>query len=449
MTEVRSDDFTLIASIEDVIPLYQGSGKPPFIGFETEIYLYKDGSIAASPQECATLLEALRKQGHSPQLEMASAIEYASPALPATEVEKLNNTIENSWRDYIHTITQQGLIPADTSILPFTTLDSAGKNVVNRDRARGLVKGMKLFKDPAFLKVTLLCASTQVSLDFRDPDDLYRTLASGYALSPAIFGIFANHPPTIEGKSAAIDFNPRASFYEAFGDCGGIAKTLLEASNGDDFIRRHIQQVFNNEMLYYYDAQKNIVWPEKPVTFEELKKIGLNTRSNYDLSESFLYNDLKVCNIRNAEGIPTGKRIEVRGFDAGALGVKAAVPFIHALLRDPASREAVEGLLLSYGVHHTQEGWQKKITAARHAVGHHGGKYLDVPFGQRPDGKSGTLHDFCRDLGEILQLYVARHPALDKSLQPVISICKTGISQAEEKAHTARQKGGKICPPTP
>ena len=78
---------------------------------------------------------------------------------------------------------------------------------------------------------------------------------------------------------------------------------------------------------------------------EELKALGLNTRSNYDLAETFVYTDYKVCNIRNSEGKPIGKRVEVRGFDAGELGALAAVPFCHALLRDPAGRGAVQGLL--------------------------------------------------------------------------------------------------------
>jgi hypothetical protein len=445
MTDVRNDDFTLIHSIDDVIPFYRGNGQTDAeqrIGFETEICLYRKGTdgkpAAATSQECAKRLRLLQARGLDAQLEMASAVEYASPALPVTETAALNAEISKSWKAYQRAIADCGLIASDAALLPFVTLQSARDNIVDRDRARGLVKGMSLFKDPAFLKVTLLCTSTQVSLSFRDAEDLYGLLSTGYALSGVIFGVFGNYPAYIEGKDERIAINPRAAFYEDFGKDGGIPESFLQAKDGGDFIRRHARQVFNTEMLFYYDADKNIVWPEKPVKFEDLSAIGLNTRSNYDLAESFVYSDIKVCNIRDGEGRPTGKRIEVRGFDAGAAGAHAAVPFIHAVLRDPRSRDAVHGLLADYGLLTDQDGWQKRMTDARHAVAHHGGRYLDVPFGTRPDGTAGNLCAFCQSLGDILGQYAARNPDLANALAPVIRICETGLSQAEQKARQTK-----------
>ena len=445
MTEVRSDDFTLIHSIDDVVLLYQGNGldaQEQYIGFETEIYLYRKGAdgkpVAATPQECAALLQHLKNLGHAPQLEMASAVEYASPPFRVTQVPQLVAEIGASWEAYQQAIRDHGLIASDAALLPFVTLESAGQNIVDRDRARGLVKGMALFKAPEFLKVTLLCASTQVSLSYKDTDDLYGLLAAGYALSAPIYALFGNYPAFIEGKAERIDFNPRAAFYEAFGEQGGIPQSFLEAQDGDDLIRNHARQVFGTELLFYYDHDKNLVWPEKPVTFEELKKLGLNTRSNYDLAESFIYSDLKICNIRDENGVPTGKRIEVRGLDAGELGVKAGVPFIHAALRDPETRLQVEGLLQDYGLTPGQEGWQQRIVAARHAAAYHGGRYLDVPFGVHADGTSGNLKEFCRELGTILELHAQRNPGVAERLKPLTEICRTGATLAGQKAAQTR-----------
>ncbi len=441
MTDVSNDNTTLITSIEEVIPFYKGNGFPldkQYIGFETEIGVYKKGPdgkpIGASTQDTTELLQYLKDLGHDAQLEMASAVEYASPPFRVTEVQQLVKEIKKSWDDYHAAIAAKGFKANDASFFPFATLKSAEGNLVDRDRARGLVKGMKLHKAIEFLKVTLLASSTQVSLSYKDPADLYDLLITGYALQGPIFALFANYPPFIEGSDKRVDYNPRAAFYEAFGDQGSIPKTLLEAKDGDDFIRRHVQQVFENPLLYYYDSKGSIVWPEKPVTFRQLKDLGLNTRSNYDLSESFLYPDIKVCNIRDEEGHPVGKRIEIRGLDAGELGVQAGAPFIHAVLRDPETHLQVKALLAEYGLTPDQEGWQERIVAARHNASYHGGKYLDVTFGIRANGKPGNLRDFSRDLADILQLYAQRNPAIQKELQPLIDIAKSGLSQAELKS---------------
>lgn len=435
MTDIKNDDFTLIHSIEDVIPLYKGNHLPlprQRIGFETEICLYrkdKDGNpVAATSQECSALLALVKSRGHQPQLEMASAIEYASPAFRVTEAGALTRHIVDSFNDYLKAIDDSGLKASDASLAPFITLESAGQNLVDRDRARGLVKGMALFKAPEFLKVTLLCTSTQVSLSYKDTDDLFDLLSTAYALQPVIYGLFANYPAFIEGKDEKIGFNPRAKFYEAFGKDGGIPESFLAAKNGDEFIENHAKQVFDTDMLFYKDKNNNLIWPEKPVKFRDLAAIGLNTRSNYDLAESFIYSDLKVCNIRDENGTPTGKRVEVRGFDAGAFGVETAVPFIHAVLRDEETNARVKGLLLDYGIAPGLPDFAEKITAARAAMADHGGKFLDVPFG------NGTLKDFCRDLGKILEAHAARNPEVAPYIAKITDICASGTPIAEQKA---------------
>jgi len=445
MTDVRNDNTTLINSIDEVIPLYKGNGLPldkQTIGFETEIGVYKKGPdgnpVGASTQDTSALLQYLKSLGHDAQLEMASAVEYASQPFRVTEVPRLVDQIKKAWQDYTGAIAAKGFKVNDASFFPFATLKSAEGNLVDRDRARGLVKGMKLHKAVEFLKVTLLATSTQISLSYKDPTDLHDLLTTGYALQAPLFALFGNYPAFIEGSDKRVDYNPRAAFYEAFGEVGSIPKTLLEAKGGDDFIRRHAQQVFENPLLYYYDSAGTIVWPEKPITFAQLKKLGLNTRSNYDLSETFLYPDIKVCNIRDEEGRAVAKRIEIRGFDAGELGAKASAPFIHALLRDPEASLQVKALLAEYGLTPDQEGWQERIVSARHKAAYHDGKYLDVTFGIRPDGKPGNLKAFSRELADILQLYAQRNPALKESLQPLIDIARSGVSQAELKSRRTK-----------
>lgn len=439
MTDVRKDDKTLIHSIEDVLPLYAGNNLPPAhqtIGMETEISLFKfdaDGNpVGASAKDCADLQALLVARGHTAQLEMASAIEYASNPHRVGDIAVLMAEIKDSWQAFRQAIAERGLVDFDGAQLPFATLESAKANLVDRDRARGLVEGMGRFKPEEFLKVTLLCTSTQVSLSYSDSNDLYRLLTTGYALSPVLFGLFANHAPVIENGKDATAGHPRGQWYGAFGDVGGIPESLLSAKNGDDFIRLHCAQVFTTDMLFYYDAAGEIVWPEKPLSFSALAEKGLNTKSNYDLAETFIYHDIKVCNLRDENGIATGKRIELRALDAGSLGVFSGVPALVALLRDEQTFAALSGLLDSYGMTPAHEDFAQNLLASRAAAVNHDGRYLDVAFG------NGNLRDFCRDLADILDLHASRHPEMAEYLSPAINVAKKGQPPAQQTALSAK-----------
>lgn len=444
MTDIRKDNTALIHSIEDVLALYAGNALPAekqTIGMETEISLYRrlpDGTLAgATAKECFDLLAPLREQGQAPQLEMASALEYASPAFRVTELARMNRQVAEDYAVFLDAIAAAGLHTGSAQ-LPFATLASARKNLVDRERARGLVEGMRRFKHESFLKVTLLCASTQVSVSYADSDDLYRTLATGYALSPVIFALFANHPAFIEGGRDVRGEHPRATWYGYFGEVGGIPASFLDAADGDDFIRRHAGQVFTNEMLFYYDADGEVVWPEKPLPFAALAEIGLNTRSNYDLSESFLYHDLKVCNIRDENGVPTGKRVEFRGFDGGAVSTLSAHAFTGLLLRDAESRDQLQGLLLAYGMTPDCEDFRDNLISSRYAAARHNGYFMDVRYGR------GRLDGFCQELAALLLRTAERNPEAASTLHPLIEIARTGKSLAQVTAEATPDYAGSL-----
>lgn len=431
MTEVRKDDKRLIHSPADVHAQYAGNGLPAAaqtIGMETEICLYHrapHGRLrGASARECFNLVAGLTAAGYPAQLEMASALEYASPAFGVTDLARMNATVSQDYAVFLQAIAAAGL-SVGTAQLPFATLETARANLVDRERARGLVEGMSRFKHPSFLKVTLLCTSTQVSLSYADADDLYQTLAIGYALSPVIFALFADHPAFVDGGKDTRATHPRAAWYGDFGAVGGIPDSFLQASDGADFIRRHAEQVFANEMLFYYDAEGTVVWPEKPLPFRDLATIGLNTQSNYDLAESFLYHDLKVCNIRDENGVPTGKRVEFRGFDGGTLGALTAHGFIGLLLRDPPTTNTLQHLLRRYGMTPDCADFAENLVTAREAAAHHGGKFMDVRYGR------GNLKAFCAELAEVLYHAASSQPALlTGPLQTLLGVARTGCSRA-------------------
>jgi hypothetical protein len=95
-------------------------------------------------------------------------------------------------------------------------------------------------------------------------------------------------------------------------------------------------------------------------------------------------------------------------------------------------------LLHDYGLATDQPGWQDRLEKGRHAAAFHGGKYLNVPYGLRPDGSQGSLRDFTRDLGRILARYAARNPGVAEALKPLIEIAETGVPLAQQKARATR-----------
>src|SRR5690606_8736374 len=125
VTDVSKDDLGLVHDAGDVISLYRGNGLPECeqrIGMEREIFMYRRGDdgnpVAATAQECLHVANALKSAGHAPQLEIASAIEYASPAFCVTETTPLLREITQALGDYDAAIQAQGLVRNDGAMAP-------------------------------------------------------------------------------------------------------------------------------------------------------------------------------------------------------------------------------------------------------------------------------------------------------------------------------------------
>lgn len=129
MTDVRNDNTTLIHCIDDVLPLYAGNGlgaDKQTIGMETEISLYRrnaDGSLSgASAKECAGLVNTLKAKGYTAQLEMASAVEYASNAYRVSDLAAMSRDVRNDYAVFRQHIEDAGMHTGSAQ-LPFATLD--------------------------------------------------------------------------------------------------------------------------------------------------------------------------------------------------------------------------------------------------------------------------------------------------------------------------------------
>jgi hypothetical protein len=148
---------------------------------------------------------------------------------------------------------------------------------------------------------------------------------------------------------------------------------------------------------------------------------GLNTQSNYELAETFIYNDVKICNLRDAEANVVGKRIEVRPADSGLHQPFSVLLLTAALVPDGKTAEAFDNLLKEYGITGNPPKDAPILLANRRAAVDHDGWYMDVEFGRDPaTGKTRSLRDFAADLAGL----VATHYANDKAASPdVAKLC--------------------------
>jgi hypothetical protein len=403
MTDVQKTNRTKISSIADALPLYapppaEYTGK---MGVEVEMALIRPGKgkpAVPSALEMQALQGKLKSQGFDAQLEPAGVIEYASPAYAAGDTAPLLKKLKADIAIFGKAAADAGLSRVPFSIVPTTTKEEALGNMVSRERLQVSLKAMQEIFDENTLRLPMLTSSVQTSFSPKDAEEMFRMTYRAYALTPLLMAACNSFSGYIVNEEERQDCLPRGKYYLGYGDAGGISPAFLNASDGAEFIRNHIEAVFNVPMHFAYDLDGGLIpaSKENPITFENLVRQGLNTQSNYELAESFLYNDVKICNLRDETGAVIGKRMEVRGADSGFdQPVMAALLAVTLIPPGPAA-EAFDALLKDYGFTGDPKADAALFTASRAAAVDHGGKFMDVPFG------TGRLRDFAQDVASII-----------------------------------------------
>lgn len=406
MTDVQKTKTQKITSIEDALPLY---APPPVaytgrMGAEVEIPLMKPGKnkpalpTAAEMQELQTVLKA---KGFDAQLEPAGVLEYASPAYVTGDTASLLKQVKIDLGVFEGAANDDGFKRSPFSIVPTTTKEDALGNMVSRERLQVSLKAMQEIFDENTLRLPMLTSSVQTSFSPKDPDEMFSMVYRAYALTPLLMAATASSSGYIVNEDKQLDYLPRGKYYLGYGDAGGISPAFLKSENGAEFTRNHIEEVFNAPMHFAYNTDGSIIPSSKEdrLTFGKLVQRGLNTLSNYELAETFLYNDVKVCNLRDEEGKTIGKRMEVRGADSGIDQPVMAIILSATLVPEGPAAKAFDALLKDYGFTGNPKADAELFLTSRAAVVDNGGKFMDVAFG------NGRLRDFAQDVAGIIATY--------------------------------------------
>jgi hypothetical protein len=432
MTDVVKSKNALIHTAADARALYHAApaGFQGKVGMEVEMALYRaDGNKPVIPTaaEMTKLYNDLKAKGFDAQLEAAGVLEYASPPAPLSDVAGLVQVIKQDLEAFRAEAAAAGFTRAPFCVMPTTTTQEALARRVSRERLEASLAALPEVVGPQTVNIPLLTTGVQASFSPKDDEEMFRMAGRAYALTPLLMACMDSSSGFAENGEARRDLNIRAAYYSAYGDAGGIAESFLTAENAQDYIDRHIKAVFETPMFFAYDLDGSLVKSTRDnvLTFAKLAEKGLNTQSNYELAESFIYNDVKICNLRDAAGQVVGKRLEVRAADSGLHQPVSTLLLTAALIPDGKTADAFDSLLKDYGFTGHPPTDTALLRKAHHDVTYHEGKFMNVAFG------TGRLRDFAADVAGL----VAAHYETEKSLSPDVSklaeILLTGKSDAQ------------------
>ncbi len=439
MTDVQKTNTRKISSINDALGLYapppvQYTGK---LGIEVEMALIdaRAGTPAVpGPAEMQKLQDTLKAKGYDAQLEPAGVLEYASPATTPDGIAGLIATIKNDMDIFTAAANAEGLTRVPFSIVPTTTEQDALDKTVSRPRLQVSIGAMKEIFPPNTLRLPLLTSAVQTSFSPKDADEMFDMANRAYALTPLLMATCNSLSGYVVNEDKKLGEIPRAKYYEGYGRAGGLSEAFLKATNGQQFIENHIREVFQAPMHFAYDLDGNLFPASKkePITFEGLMAKGLNTQSNFELAESFLYNDIKICNLRDDAGAVVGKRLEVRGADSGIDQPVMAALLTAAIVPTGESAQAFNALLAEYGFTGNPVQDAPLLKAGRDAVVNHNGKFMDVEFGCDPQtGKPRSLREFAADVAGLVAKRYEREPALSADVSRLVDVLLTGNCDAK------------------
>lgn len=429
MTDVKKDSTRTIATPADARDLY---APPPaamtgMMGVEVEMALYRvdNGSIRIpSPAVMAQLQTALRDQGHDAQLEAAGVLEYASRPAKTAKAGALLADVARDLDVFTQTVNAAGYTVAPYSILPTTTRDDALKNMASRERLVTSIGAMHKIFPKTTVEIPLLTAGIQTSFSPADADEMFAMTRRAYLLTPILIALANASAGFVKNGVKPVRQNYRMRLYDGYSEAGGISPAFKKAVDGKSFIDAHIDAVFAAPMHFAYrpDGTLEAASPENPLTFAGLVARGWNTQSNYELAESFLYNDIKICNLRDAKGNVMGKRMEVRAADAGPReNVARAVLLTAALVPAGPAADAFEALCGKYGFTGTPADMAELLETSRNAAIDHNGKFTDVAYG------TGHLRDFCQWLAPIVQKHYAGDATVNAAqLEDLCGVLRSG-----------------------
>lgn len=437
MTDVKKGNVRLIRSEHEARELYKPTppGMNNKIGLEVEMPLWRRGKKKPdipTAKEMLAMQEELRARGFDAQLEASGVLEYASAPVAIKDVAKLINRARQDIAVFEETAKQHGYSRAPYCIVPTTTLQDALDNKVPRERLETALAVLNDIYPPGSARIPLITTGVQANFSPRSLDELFNMTRRGYALTPLLIAAMNSSSGYIENEPERREQHLRSIFYEAHKEAGGISRAFLVSKDAESFIRNHVKEVMDVPMYFAYANDGSLIRSTKGdiLTFRKLMERGLNTLSNYELAETFLYNDIKITNIRGKDGDVAGKRVEVRAADSGIHQPFSTLLLTAALIPDGPTADKLDALLKDYGFTGNPVADAPLLLAAHEAAVEHHGHFMDVPFG------TGQLRDFAADVASLLVEHYGHDKTVAADVSKLVEILLTGECDAKRHAET-------------
>jgi hypothetical protein len=301
---------------------------------------------------------------------------------------------------------------------------------VGRERLEAALAVINDIYTPETANIPLLTTGVQASLSPRDNDEMFNMARRGYMLTPLLIAAMNSGSGYACNDNTRQDAHVRSKYYEIYGASGGISEAFLQSRNGVELVENHIRAVFDAPMFFAFTPAGEMVRSTKDnvITFRKLAEKGMNTQANFELAESFLYNDIKICNLRDGEGNAVGKRIELRPADSGLHQPASVLLLAAALIPDGKTADAFDVLLKDYGFTNTPPEDAALLKASRAAAVDHAGRFMDVRFG------TGSLRDFAADVAGLVSAHYAHEKDVQRDVSTLCDILLTGNCDAKRHA---------------
>ncbi len=451
MTDVNKKNSELISSFKDALALFKPSPSSMTnkMGVEIEMGMFSSENenqiIIPTSLEVEKIKKALEKRGQMVQLEAAGVIEYASNPVSVDQPIKLLKEMKKDLEVFEEEIQKQGFKRSPVSILPSVTIEDAMAVRSSRERLNIALSTVPNIFKPEALTIPLLTTAIQASFSPTDKEAMFRMAKRAYALTPLLMLVTNSHTGFLKNNPIRQNKHFRGKGYDCHEASGGIADSFLKSSNGDEWVKNHIKSIFDIPMYFacnkdgstFTAANGNPVTSTKrnPLTFRKLIKEGLNTISNFHLAESFMYNDVKICNLSDEFGKVAGKRLEVRAADSGLHQPEDLILLTSALIPDGETAIAFEALLKKYGFTGDPTQDTEFLLGARNAVVEN----WDHAWKEGNFGK-GKMTDFSRDLANIMEDHYINSSddisAIEKPLSRLLNDLRSCESDATRLANS-------------